>query len=81
MSLFISEFVDLDNVSVPSCSFIHLVDFLKEPTPGLVNSLYCSVSTWLISALSLNISCHLLLLGEFASFCSRDFRCQARSSC
>ena len=33
------------------------------------------VSTWLISALSLIISCHLLLLGEFASFYSRAFRC------
>jgi hypothetical protein len=32
------------------------------------------VSTWLISALSLIIFCHLLLLGEFASFCSRAFR-------
>ena len=31
-------------------------------------------STWLISALSLIISCLLLLLGEFASFCSRAFR-------
>ena len=41
-------------------------------------SLYISVSTWLISALSLNISCHLLLLGEFASFCSRVFRCAVK---
>ena len=32
-------------------------------------------STWLIPALSLIISCWLLLLGEFASFCSRAFRC------
>jgi len=31
-------------------------------------------STWLISAVSLIISCHLLLLGVFASFCSRAFR-------
>ena len=36
------------------------------------------VSTWLISALSLIISCHLLLLGEFASFCSRAFRCAVK---
>jgi hypothetical protein len=28
------------------------------------------VYTWLISALSLIISCHLLCFGEFASFCS-----------
>jgi hypothetical protein len=32
------------------------------------------VSTWLISALSLIISCPLLFLGVFASFCSRVFR-------
>jgi hypothetical protein len=36
------------------------------------------VSPWLISALSLIIFCHLLLLGEFASFCSRDFRCTVK---
>ena len=36
------------------------------------------VSTWLISALSLIISCHLLLLGEFASFCSSTFRCAVK---
>ena len=33
------------------------------------------VSTWLISALSLIISCSPLLFGEFASFCSVAFRC------
>jgi hypothetical protein len=33
------------------------------------------VSTWLISPLSLIISCYLLLLDEFASFFSRAFRC------
>ena len=33
------------------------------------------VSIWLISDLSLIISCHLLLLGKFASFCSRASRC------
>jgi hypothetical protein len=36
------------------------------------------VSTWLISALSLIISCHLLLLGEFASFSSKAFRCAVK---
>jgi len=36
------------------------------------------VSTWLISALSLIISCILLLLGVFASFCSRAFRCAVK---
>jgi hypothetical protein len=32
----------------------------------------------MISALSLIIYCHLLPLGEFASFCSRDFRSAIR---
>ena len=36
------------------------------------------VSTWLISALSLNISCCILLLGEFVSFCSRAVRCTVK---
>ena len=36
------------------------------------------VSTWLISALSLIISCRLLLLGVFASFSSRASRCAVR---
>jgi hypothetical protein len=36
------------------------------------------VSSWLISTLSLIISCCLLLLGEFPSFCSRAFRCAVK---
>ena len=36
------------------------------------------VSTWLISALSLIISCLLLLLCEFSSFCCRVFSCAVR---
>jgi hypothetical protein len=48
-----------------------LLIFLKEPTPGLVDYF---VSSWSISALSLIISCHLLLLAVFASFFSRAFR-------
>ena len=41
----------------------------------LILSTILFVSTWLISALSLTISCHLHLLGEFASFSSRALRC------
>ena len=41
----------------------------------LILWIFLLVSTWLISPLSLIISCCLLLLGEFASFCSRAFRC------
>ena len=36
------------------------------------------VSIWLILALSLIMSCHLLLLGIFTSFCSRAFRCAVK---
>jgi hypothetical protein len=36
------------------------------------------VSTCLILALSLIIYYHLLLLDEFTSFCSRDFRCAVK---
>jgi hypothetical protein len=36
------------------------------------------VSMWLISVLSLIISCRLLLLGIFASFYSRAFRCAVK---
>jgi hypothetical protein len=36
------------------------------------------VSTWLISGLSLIISCLLLLLGLFASLCSRAYRCDVK---
>jgi hypothetical protein len=44
----------------------------------LILSIILFVSTWLVSALSIIISYHLLLLGEFASFCSRAFRCTVR---
>jgi hypothetical protein len=36
------------------------------------------VSSWMISSPSLIISCPLLLFGEFASFCSRAFRCAVK---
>jgi hypothetical protein len=53
-----------------------LLVFSNKPTPGLVDSLYSSFCLYLvISALSLIISYYLLLLGEFASFSSRAFRC------
>jgi len=44
----------------------------------LILSMVLFVSTWLISALSLIISCLLHLLGVFASFCSRAFRCAVK---
>jgi len=44
----------------------------------LILSMVFFVSTWLISAVSLIISCLLLLLGVFASFCYRAFRCAVK---
>jgi hypothetical protein len=40
----------------------------------LILSIVLFVSTPLILALCLIISCHLFLFGEFASFCSQNFR-------
>jgi hypothetical protein len=52
--------------------------FLKELSPGLVDSLYSFfVSTWLNSALILIISC-CVLFSLFDSFCSRAFRCAVK---
>ena len=52
VSLFISDFVNLDAVSVPSgvsgSGFVCLVDFLREPVPGLVDSLYSSFGFYLV---------------------------------
>jgi hypothetical protein len=53
-----------------------LLIFLKEPT-RLTLCIVLFVSTWLILALSLIIFCRLLLL-EFASSCSRTFRCAVK---
>jgi hypothetical protein len=51
-SLFISDFINLDTVSVPSgysgSGFIYLVDFLKEPSPVFVDSLYSSFCFYLV---------------------------------
>ena len=47
----------------------------KQLLVWVILSIVLFVYTWLISALNLFISCCLLLLGEFASFCSRAFLC------
>ena len=52
-----------------------LLIFFKEPASGFVDCRVCFVSIWLISALSLIISCHVLLLGVFVPFSSIAFRC------
>ena len=44
----------------------------------LIPYIVCFVSTWLISVLSLIISCHLLLLDVFVSFYYSAFRCTVK---
>ena len=93
VSLFISDFINLDTSLCPLCSlakslFILLI-FSKNQLllwlilcivlfVGLFVLICLFVFTWLISALSLIISCCLLLLGEFVSFCSRAFICAVK---
>ena len=48
-----------------------LLIFLKEPPPGCLIVCIVLVSTWLISDLSLIITCCLLLFGEYSSFCCK----------
>ena len=86
ISLFISDFVNLDTVSVPSslvwlriyisCSFSQRTSFF-EPVL-LIICIVTFLSVWFIPAQSLIISCCLLLLGLFSSFCSRAFRCTVK---
>ena len=45
---------------------------------SLILCIVLFISILLISALSLIISCHLLFLYVFTSFCSRDFRCDVK---
>jgi hypothetical protein len=85
ISLFISDFVNLDTVSVPSslvwlriyisCSFSQRTSFF-EPVL-LIICIVPFLSVWFIPAPILIISC-LLLLGLFPSFCSRIFRCTVK---
>ena len=83
ISLFISDFVNLNSlyplVSLAKVSLSIMLIFSKNPL--LVLLILCIVrfvSTQLISALSLVISCCLLLLGVFTSFCCRVFRCSVK---
>ena len=62
-------------------SYCHYVSlrFSQRPTPGFVDfNVVLLVSTWLILALSLVISCWVLLLGLFGYFCPSAFRCSAK---
>ena len=61
-------------VSLPKGLSILLIFLKNQLMVWLILCIVLYVSTWLISALSLIISCCLLLLGEFAFLCSRSFR-------
>jgi hypothetical protein len=76
--LFISDFVNwmlslCPLVSLAKGSSILLIFSKNQFLVLLILCIVLFVSTWLISALSLIISCCLLLLGVFASFCFRAF--------
>ena len=83
-SLLQSDFVHLALLSL--CLLVSLAKGLSillffSKNQHLVLLLLCIilfVSNWLISALSLTISCLLLLLGVLTSFCSRAFRCAVK---
>ena len=60
-------------VSLAKSLSILLISSTNQLLVWLLLCIVLFVSIWLISALSLIISCPLLLLGEFASFCSKAF--------
>jgi hypothetical protein len=62
-------------VSLAKGVYILLIFSEKQLLVLLILCVVLFVSNWLISALSLIISCCLLLLGIFVSLCSRTFRC------
>jgi hypothetical protein len=80
------SFLTLSIMMLPLCPLVSLVKGLSillifsknQLLVWLILCIVLFVSTWFISALSLIVSCHLLLLGEFASFCSRAFRCAVK---
>ena len=61
-------------VSLAKSLSILLISSKNQLLVWLLLCIVLFVSIWLISALSLIISCHLLFLGEFASFHYGDFR-------
>jgi hypothetical protein len=70
----LSWVLSLCPLASPAKGLSRLLIFLKEPAPGLVNFFYSSFCFHLVDNSPEFISCPLLLLGEFASFCSRAFR-------
>ena len=65
-------------VSLAKALFILLIFSKNQLLVWLILCIVLFVFIWLISAPSLIISCCLLLLGEFASFYSRAFRCAVK---
>jgi hypothetical protein len=65
-------------ISLAKCLSILLIFAKNQFLVWLILCIVLFVPNWLISALSLIISCCLLLLGSLASFCSRDFRCAVK---
>jgi hypothetical protein len=65
-------------VSLANCLTILLIFTKNQLLVWLIVCIVIFVSTWLILALSLIISCCLLFLGVFASFQSRAFRCAVK---
>jgi hypothetical protein len=82
LPLFISDFITILSLcpllSLAKGLSILLIFSKNQLLVWLILCIVLFVSTWLISALSLIISCLLLLLGEFAPFCSRAFRCAVK---
>jgi hypothetical protein len=65
-------------VSLAKSLSILLIFSKNQLLVWLILCIVLFVSTWLISALSLIISCCLFLLIVFSSFCSRAFRCAVK---
>ena len=65
-------------VSLTKSLSVLLVISKNQLLVSLILCIVLFVSTCLISPLSLIISYLLVLLDEFASFCSRDFRCAVK---
>jgi hypothetical protein len=65
-------------VSLARCLSIFLIFSKNQLLVLLIPCIFLFVSLRLISAQSLTISCCLLLLGMFASFCSRALRCAVK---
>jgi hypothetical protein len=55
-----------------------LLIFSKNQLFLLILCILLFASSWFNSSLSLTISCHLLLLAVFDSFCSVAFRCAVK---